>query len=243
MFIRTLLHIDARALTFVGSEGGRKTASVDVLGMVFNQEGTEVAHLSTGFAVALTAAAESDALRDGLAYTLRLPISRAGGYQVRFAVRDQNSGAMGSAGEFVDVDDMAGGAFALSGIVLRGDDRGDSQGPGGIDQIALTPAQSMRVYRPGTRLSYAYEIYNASTVVEVAASIWRGTERVFATPPGTLALPPGNDRRFAAAGGLRLGEQLPPGSYSAAWCRPRRPIANRKGRSRTAVQQIGFDVR
>ena len=241
MFIRTLLHIDARALTFAGGESGRKTASVDVLGMVFNLEGIAVGHLSTGFAVALTAAAESDALRDGLAYTLRLPISRAGGYQVRFAVRDQNSGAMGSAGEFVNVDDMAGGAFALSGIVLRGD-RGDSQGPGEADQIALTPAQSIRVYRPGTRLSYAYEIYNASTVVEVAASIRRGTERVFATPPSTLALPPGNDGRFTAAGGLRLGEQLPPGSYALV-VSATTPDPNRKGRSRTAVQQIGFDVR
>ena len=125
--MRTLLHIDARALTFVDSEGARKTASVDVLGMVFNQEGIEVGHLSTGFAVALTAEAESDALRDGLAYNLRIPIPRAGGYQVRFAVRDQHSGAMGSAGEFVDVDDMAGGAFALSGIVLRRGDRSATQ--------------------------------------------------------------------------------------------------------------------
>ena len=54
MFVRALLHIDARALTFVDREGVRKTASVDVLGMVFNQEGAEVGHLSTGFAVALT---------------------------------------------------------------------------------------------------------------------------------------------------------------------------------------------
>ena len=134
MFVRALLHIDARALTFVDGDGGRKTASVDVLGMVFNQEGDEVGHLSTGFAVALTAEAESDALRDGLAYNLRIPIPRAGGYQVRFAVRDQHSGAMGSAGEFVDVDDMTGGAFALSGIVLRGDDRQDSLKRGRSDR-------------------------------------------------------------------------------------------------------------
>ena len=239
MFVRALLHIDARALTFVDGDGGRKTASVDVLGMVFNQEGDEVGHLSTGFAVALTAEAESDALRDGLAYNLRIPILRAGGYQVRFAVRDQHSGAMGSAGEFVDVDDMTGGAFALSGIVLRGDDRQDSSGA--ADPIALTPAQSLRVYRPGTRLSYAYEIYNASTVVDVAASIHRGSEQVFATTPNTLVLPAGNERRFAAAGGLSLGEGLPPGNYRLV-VSATTPDANRKGRTRAAVQQIAFDV-
>ncbi len=241
MFVRTQLHIDARALTFVAGDDGRKTASVDVLGMVFNQEGAEVGHLSTGFAVALTREAESDALREGLAYTLRIPIPRAGGYQVRFAVRDQHSGATGSAGEFVDVGDMAGGAFALSGIVLRSGDRTASHAVGEVEEITLTPAQALRVYRPGTRLSYAYEIYNASTVVEVAASLHRGTERVFAVPPNTLALPPGGDRTFAAAGGLSLGEGLPPGSYTLI-VSATTPDPNRKGRTRAALQQIGFDV-
>src|SRR6266851_3174582 len=113
-FVRTLVHIDARALTFVDGEGGKKTASADVLGMVFDQAGTEVAHLSTGFSVALTSDAADESLRDGLAYTLRIPIRRAGAYQVRFAIRDQHSGALGSAGEFVEVGDMAGGAFVLS---------------------------------------------------------------------------------------------------------------------------------
>ena len=95
--------------------------------------------------------------------------------------------------------------------------------------------------RPGTRLSYAYEIYNASTTVDVAASIYRGTEKVFAVPPNTLALPPGGGRRFAAAGGLSLGEGLPPGSYRLV-VSATTPDANRKGRTRAAVQQIGFDV-
>jgi VWFA-related protein len=241
-FVRALLHIDAGALTFVDSEGGKKTASADVLGMVFDQEGTEVAHLSTGFSVALTNDAAQEALRDGLAYTLRIPIPRAGGYQVRFAVRDQHSGVVGSAGEFVDVGDMAGGAFALSGIVLRGDDGTVPQASGGADQIALNPAQALRVYRPGTQLSYAYEIYNATTPVQATTSIWRGTDKVLAAAPDTLVIPPGADRRFAAAGGVKLGERLPPGSYvmqiSATTSDP-----NRQGRSRIAVQRIGFDVR
>lgn len=242
MFVRTLLHIDARPLTFVDSEGGKKAASADVLGMVFDQEGTEVAHLSTGFSVALTNEAADEALRNGLAYILRIPIPRAGGYQVRFAVRDQHSGAMGSAGEFVDVADIAGGAFALSGIVLRSNDGTVSEASGGTDPIALSPAQALRVYRPGTRLSYAYEIYNATTPVQATTSIWRGTEKVFAAPPDTLLIPPGDDRRFAAAGGLRLGERLPPGSY-VLQVSATTPDTKRPGSNRTAVQRIGFDVR
>lgn len=242
MFVRALLQIDARALTFVDGQDGKKTASADVLGMVFDQEGTEVAHLSTGFSVALTSDAAEEALRDGLAYTLRIPIRRPGGYQVRFAVRDQHSGMLGSAGEFVEVGDMAGGAFALSGIVLRSDDGTVSQAAAAPDQVVLTPAQALRVYPPGTRLSYVYEIYNAIGPVQATTTIWRGTEKVFAAPPDTLVNPPGGDPRFAAAGGVKLGERLPPGGYvlqvSAMTSDPKR-----QGRSRTAVQRIGFEVR
>jgi VWFA-related protein len=240
-FVRTLLHIDAHAMSFVETDGGKKTAAADVLGMVFDQEGTEVAHLSTGFSVALTNEAAEEALRDGLVYVLRIPIRRAGGYQVRFAVRDQHSGVMGSAGEFVNVGDMAGGAFALSGIVLRSDD-GVPAASGGADQTAVTPAQALRVYRPGTRLSYAYEIYNAITSVQATPTIWRGAEKVFAAAPDTLAVPPGGASRFAASGGLRLGEGLPPGSY-VLQVSATTPDSKRQGSRKTALQRIGFDVR
>ena len=106
----------------------------------------------------------------------------------------------------------------------------------------MTPAQAVRVYPPGTRLSYVYEIYNTISPVQATTTIWRGTEKVFAAPPDTLVMPPGGDRRFAAAGGVKLGEGLPLGDYvlqvSATTSDPKR-----HGRSRIAVQQITFDVR
>ncbi len=238
-FVRALLHIDAKPLTFVDSPDGKKTASVDVLGMVFDQDGTEVAHLSTGFAMGLSREAKDAALGDGLAYMLRIPIPRPGAYQVRFAVRDQQSGALGSAGEFVTVDNVAGGAFALSGIVLRADGGGSA---GTAGDITLTPAQALRVYPPGTRLSYAYEIYNAAGPVQAATSIWRGAEKILAAPPDTLTPPSGQEgRRFAAAGGLKLGERLPPGAYVLQIAAT--TLDKGKGTPSLTVQRMGFEVR
>ncbi len=226
VFVRTLLHIDASALTFtVGNEGGKKAASADVLGMAFDQDGTEVAHLSTGFAVALTNEAAQDALRDGLAYSLRIPIPKPGAYQVRFALRDRQSGRLGSAGEFVEVPDVPGGAFALSGIVLR----------------AQEGSQAVRSFRPGTALTYSYEIYNAAKQVQVVTSIWRGADKVLSVPPESLAAPAGSDRRFAATGGLKLGEDLPAGSYVLQIAAATADV-KREGAVRTAIQRIAFDV-
>ena len=242
MFVRTLLHIDAHALTFVDTADGKKEASADVLGMAFDQEGTEVAHLSTGFSVALTPQATEEALREGLAYNLRIPIRRAGAYHVRFAVRDQHSGAIGSAGEFVEMPDVAHGAFALSGIVLRSDEPDGSSVAGDAEPIRVTPAQALHTYAAGSRLSYAYEIYNATGTVRSATSVWHGVQKILDAPPATLKAPAGSEQRFAATGGIRLGEQLPPGSYvlqiGATTGDPKH-----EGKALAAVQRIAFEVR
>jgi hypothetical protein len=231
--------VDARALSFVDGEAGKRTASADVLGMVFDGEGTEVAHLTTGFEVALTEAATEDALGRGLAYTLLVPIPKAGGYQMRFSVRDRQSGKIGSAGEFVEIADVPRGAFALSGIVLRSDEeRADTASSG----VHLAPEQALRVYRAGTPLSYACDVYNAAERVEVAISVWRGEQRVAALPTSTLPVPAGSGALVTTTGGLKLGESLPAGSYilevAAATAG-----ARRTDRARTAVQRLSFDVR
>ncbi len=241
LFARALLHIDARALTFVEGDGGKKTASADVLGMVFDQDGTEVAHLSTGFSVGLTDQTTDEALRDGLAYTLRIQIPRAGAYQVRFSIRDQQSGKLGSAGDFVQLDDIPSGAFALSGIVLRGGDGGFTSEASGASMVALSPSQALTAFPSGTDLAYAYEIYNAAEPVQSVASIWRGDQNVATLPMDKLVPPAGSASRFAAVGRLKFSKPLPPGTYllqvSAATADPK----NRR-RLRTAVQRIQFDL-
>ena len=240
-YVRTLLHIDARALTFTDDEAGKRTASADVLGMVFDQDGIEVAHLSTGFSVALTREGAEDALRDGLAYTLRIPIRQAGAYQVRFAVRDRQSGAIGSAGEYVEVPDAVSGAFALSGIVLRSDADPVTPGFDEADRTTVTPMQALRTYPRGARLSYAYEVYNAAGPVQAAMTIWRGIEKVVQAPPALLVPPGDATRGFAAAGGVKLGEALKPGNYVLEIAATSGPAQGKKGA--VAVRRIDFDVR
>jgi hypothetical protein len=242
MFVRTLLHIDAHALTFVDTADGKKEASADVLGMAFDQDGTEVAHLSTGFAVALTPEATEEALREGLVYNLRIPIRRAGAYHVRFAIRDQHSGAVGSAGEFVEMPDVAHGAFALSGIVLRREDGDGSRASTNAPDITVTPAQALRTYAAGSQLAYAYDIYNAAGTVRSLTSVWRGVEKVLDAGPATLKPPAGSERRFTAAGGIKLGERLPPGNYILQ-ISATTPDPKRDGKALIAVQRIAFDLR
>ena len=241
LFVRALLHIDASALRFVKGEDGKSTASADVLGMVFDRDGTEVAHLSTAFSAALTSQAADEALRDGLAYTLRIPIPRAGPYQVRFAVRDRQSGRFGSAGEFLELPDIPHGTFALSGIVLRSDDD-IAPNVADDDHVLISPSQAVRVYKPGARLKYACEIYNAAEPVQLTISVWRGTQKVLSGTPDTLTPPPGKSLWFSASGGFKLGEALAPGRYVLhVAAQTANPL--KKGREMTAAQVMDFEVR
>ena len=210
--------------------------------MVFDRDGTEVAHLSTGFSVALDERGGArmrcaTASPTRCAFRFRAP----GGYQVRFAVRDQRSGKYGTAGEFLDIADIADGKFALSGIVLRNDGNGPARRPG-VDRMTLTPSQAVRVYHAGRgAVSTPTRSTTRPGAVQSALSIWRGIEPVFRPEPDTLKVPAGRERRFAAAGELKLGA-LTPGAYvlqiTAVTNDTRRP-----GRKQTATQRIAFDVR
>jgi hypothetical protein len=141
----------------------------------------------------------------------------------------------------VELPDVGRGAFALSGIVLHSGEQAHGNGAR-PDPTAIPPSEALRTYAAGTQLAYAYEIYNASNQVRVTTTVWRGRDKILEVPPETLVAPNAHARRFAARGILKLGAAMPHGTYllqlSAAT-----PDAKKKGRLRTALQRIDFDVR
>jgi len=240
MFVRTVLHVDAHALTFAPGAGGTKTATADLVGLLFNSDGVQVDTITTGFDVTLENAAAEQALENGLVYVARVPIAKPGGYQLRYAVRDRRSGAIGAIGGFVSVPDVKGGAFALSGVVLRGGLPAAASESIDSDRFTVRPAEARRVYPSGVELSYAYEIYNAGPAVQAVTSLWRGTEPLVSRPPVTLTPPP--DGAFAATGSLELAGDLPPGPYVLQIsARSEDPKDAKK--ARLAVQRIPFEVK
>jgi len=123
LYVRSMLHVDAQAFTFSTDADGVRTATVDLVGLVYDSGGVQVDVVSAGFDVSLESAAAEQAFTHGIDYTALTRLKKAGGYQIRYAVRDRRSGAIGSTGGFVNVPDVAAGAFAISGIVLRAGQR------------------------------------------------------------------------------------------------------------------------
>jgi hypothetical protein len=120
-------------------------------------------------------------LRGGPVQQLQLRMKQAGARQVRVAVRDRESGHIGSVSEFVEVPDLAKGNLALSGIALSG----EGPEPGSIESASLLR------FRAGQKVSYAYQVMNAlpaadgSTNMEVPATLYRdGTALGTGAPMG-----------------------------------------------------------
>jgi hypothetical protein len=138
----------------------------------------------------------------------------------------------------VNVPDVARGAFALSGLVVRTGEGAAASESIDSDRFTVRPADALRVYPPGTELSYSYEIYNAGAAVQAVTSLWRGTERIIARPPDALASPsPG--RAFIATGALKLPDDLPSGAYVLQIA----ATSGERPHTTSAVQRLSFDVK
>ncbi len=98
------------------------------------------------------------------------------------------------------------------------------------------------MFKPGTRLSYAYEIYNAAGPGRsVRDHLARPGEASSPRRPTRWCRPLQAADRFAAAGGLKLGASLPPGDY-VLQIATRTPEAKTKKKG-VAVQSVDFEVR
>jgi hypothetical protein len=137
--------------------------------------------------------------------------------------------------------DVKGGAFALSGVVLRVGDRTADTDSIDSDRFSLRPADVLHVYAPGTPLSYSVEVYNPGRTVQIATSLWRGTERLTSLPPETLT-PPTDSRPFVAAGGLTLANDLQSGTYVLQITATSDDPQHAKS-VRRAVQRLSFEVK
>ncbi|HEX8072829.1 MAG TPA: VWA domain-containing protein [Pyrinomonadaceae bacterium] len=228
-FLRALLHVDARALTFSDEPGGWHKAVVDVSGILFGNNGQVVNEERQTHTLTLSAETYERFLRDGFVYRFDLPVKRPGAYQFRVAVRDAATARVGAAGQFVEVPNLGAGRLALSGLIVRGDkpDAAASAAPvqanGGQAQAADDPqaGPALRRLRPGMTLAYSFIVFNAQLDkatngprLRARARLFRDGEQVFASDERPLEeLRQVAPAEFGYTGRLALGGALPPGPY------------------------------
>jgi VWFA-related protein len=216
-YVRSLLHVDARDLTFKEAGDARAT-QLDVVVVAFGSDGKVVDQ--AGYPQTVRAADEQEyrrLLQDGLTYVLNFPVKNAGAYQMRVAVRDSSSERVGAAAQFVEVPDLGKQRLVLSGVVVSG------VNPSGGETTESDPqaGPAVRRLRRGAMLDYRYNIYNAALdaggkpQLQTQMRLFRDGQPVFTGKLMPLDTSKQTDlKRLGAVGRLRIGPELVPGQYT-----------------------------
>ncbi|MGZ8842047.1 MAG: VWA domain-containing protein [Pyrinomonadaceae bacterium] len=254
--IRSLVHFNARDLTFADEADGWRQASFSLSGVLFGDNGSVVHQANETRTVRVDKKDYERILRDGLVYQLDMPAKKAGAYQFRVAVRDPASSKVGTAGQLVEVPDLRDQRLAVSGITVSGDlgspaSSGNASGttaaPGDARKDNTMANPAVRRFHQGSGLFYGYVIYMAqldkvTRLPKLTAQVrlFRDGEIVYTSQPKQVDATGQTDlERITAGGGLQLNQTLPAGSYILQIV-VNDPLANEK--HQTATQWIDFEV-
>jgi VWFA-related protein len=249
-YVRTLFFVDPAGLTFTDGPDDRKEADLTFLVMAIGDNGQPVGHLRRQLDLRLTPAEYQQLRQRGLLYSAGLAIPEPGAYQLRAAVRDTNSQAVGTSAQFVEVPKVGQGQVALSGVVMI-DVAAASDTPMGLSTEALADGvlgePAIKIFSPGSEVAYTCEIYDGRDKRDegfvTSATLIRDGRPFYTTPPSAVSGAAGDATPVGTVpvgGKLSLGRGLPRGSYTLQVS-----VSPRTAKNKTtpATQWVDFEVR
>ena len=167
-YVRTLIHIPGRDITFTDEQNGDKKAVFDVVAVVLDEKGKLVEEFNRAYPIGVPARGVSTVQKNGLDFSTDIAFKKAGIYTLRLAVRDNNSKRLGTAGDFVEVPNVKSDKLYISGLITS-----DLSADGKPKLIAGRPINaafapvfsmttpSVRRFRVGSVVPYIFTINNA----------------------------------------------------------------------------------
>jgi VWFA-related protein len=215
-FVRAIIDIDGRDVAFAdeegGKNGGQKTTVLDVAMAVFNEEGDQVGAANKAFTLLMTKEKAAAFSKASVQYTLDVPLSKPGPYQIRAAVRDATSGELGSTYAFLDIPDFNQQTISLSSLVL-------GLPPGAPS--APTARTNWNEFAPGATVQYVCEVFGLKTPgkppvppsVETEVKLYRGGGPVADIPLSPVKIENLQNQSFLA-GSMHIPDGLAAGNYT-----------------------------
>src|SRR5438874_1947317 len=257
-YMRSVLHVDARDLTFTEEANHTHKSTFDVLAINFGETGVALDQIGRTYVIQLPDDVYKRTLRDGLVYYVTLPVKKPGAYQLRMSFRDTASERIGSASQFIDVPDIKKNRLTLSSVVLRGTlpnanrtnaNPADAppQDQEGLDKGSAEASPAVRHFHHGMMLTYGVCIYNAKLdkadnlpKLTMQVQLFRDGKPVFTGKENPLQVKDAADwKRIMAGGAIQLGTDLPAGDY-VLQITVTDALADEK--HRTATQWMDFSI-
>ncbi len=255
-FMRSVLHVDGSDLTFTDEPDHTHKLVFDVLAMTFGDNGIPVDQSGRTYTLKITDEWYKRIQRDGLVYSIVVPIKKPGAYQLRMSLRDSVSERIGSASQFIEVPDLKKNRLALSSLTLTGRylNAATSGSPDssattdeGWDKGNAEASPAVRHLSRGMALDYGYFVYNARSdkatarpQITTQVRLFRNGQAVFTGRVQPFDMTGQTDlTRLQARGRILLGADLVPGEYVLQII-VTDPVADEK--HRVASQWMDFEI-
>ena len=257
-FMRSMLHVRGRDLTFTDEPDGWHKADFDILAITFGDNGLVIDQLGRTHTMRVKGKTYERILNDGFTYNLTVPVKKAGAYQLRTAVRDVSTERIGSASQFIEVPDLKKNRLALSGIVVKAIPQQEFQKyasraaektetDDSVDESDPNSSAAIRQFKQGLVMIYATIVYNAQIDkaegrprLSTQAKIFLNGKEVFNGKEIPFDASNRPDlKRLPLAGAIQLGYEMVPGEYVLQLI-VNDPLAKEK--RRVATQWIDFEI-
>jgi hypothetical protein len=184
--------------------------------------------------------AQANAIQNaGVIYTHKLPL-KPGIYQVRVAARDDQSGRVGSAAQWIEIPELAGKQLTLSSLLLGGQFIGSGQKQaGGQEQVQFSVD---RRFARGAHLNFLTIVYNATRAgsgapeLEAQIKISRDGKAIVSSPLRKIPFDAAGDAARIPYGADIALQTLPAGRYLLQVT-----VFDRAAKT-SAMQQISFEI-
>lgn len=226
-YVRSLLHVDGKDLTFKKDSDGTMKTEFAILAASFGDNGVLVEQIGKNYTVNLDDRGYRKITSEGFVYHFTFPVKKPGAFQYRVAIRDTASGKVGSASQFVEVPNLKKGVPVVSSIVLQSFSLEQWQklnqaAPDFTTDPLSSPMNdtSLRRFKLGSILRYGFEIYNAKLDasrqpnLNTKIRIFRDGKIVLDGSQIPLDLSGQMEmKQLKASGAVSLGKNMPPGDY------------------------------
>ncbi len=223
-YVSSFVYINAKDLKFTDEPNDKKKVTFDILAVSYGTGGVPIDQLAKTYTLTLDKENYQNITKDGFVYYFTFPIKKPGAYQMRVAIRDHADEKVGSASQFIEVPNVKNNRLTLSGIVLdnltleqwNNESKlspTDASKPSGTDPLIST---SLRQFKRGTVLRYAFEIYNAKQPPQLTAQtrIFHDGKLIYEGKQVPVNLTGQTDLRIIkTAGAMNLGTEMPTGDY------------------------------
>jgi VWFA-related protein len=204
------LRVDAGKLDFKQESDGKYHTTLDVVGFVVNRMGQTGVGFSETVKAALTPDEYKRALTSGIGYTGHVELP-AGVYQLRVAVRETDTGKLGSLSKYLEVPDMSKKRFTMSSVFLHAVD------PAAGAKAQPVPLTALRQISRKEDLRYSAVVYNAKLdkdkpQLNAQLTISRGDRVIFQGPVQGVDIRGGDASQVVKVGQIGISK-LAAGRY------------------------------